>query len=65
MTDHEDKKIEIDLRRRETEAGWNRIFDKFGLNGTPAWFNWISWLLTLAVLQYLYEKSRSKIIGAV
>lgn len=60
MSDEE--KIEIDLRRRETEAGWNKIWDKFGLKGAPVWFSWLSWVLALGAFQYLFLKSKSIVV---
>lgn len=65
MTDKEEQHIEIDFDRRETEAGWIRVWDNFGRKATPIWFNWIGWWLLLGVLQYLYQKSHSILIAIV
>jgi len=63
MSDEE--KTEIDFRRKETEAGWFRIQDKFGLKGAPVWFSWLSWVLALGAFQYLFLKTRSIAVGVV
>lgn len=55
----QEPKIVVDFSRRETEAGWNDIFDKFGLQGTPLWFSWLEWILALGAFQFLYEKTHS------
>ncbi len=51
-------KIIVDFQRKETEAGWIRIFDNFGLKATPLWFSWLSWILVMGVFQYLFERTR-------
>src|SRR5437762_602461 len=55
----EEKSIEVDFRLRETEAGWQRILDRFGLAAAPRWFEWLEWILVLGAFQYLGEKSGS------
>jgi hypothetical protein len=50
MSDEE--KIEIDFRRKEIEAGWIRIVDKFGPKGAPVWFSWLSRVLALGAFEY-------------
>ena len=54
--------IEVDLRRRETEAGWNRVIDTFALEATPKWFEWLGWVLVIAAFQYLADQSGSRAI---
>jgi hypothetical protein len=54
MSDEE--KIEIDFRRKENEAGWSRIIDRFGLKGGPIWFSWPSWILALGAFHYLFSR---------
>jgi hypothetical protein len=63
MSDEE--KIEIDFRRKETELGWARLWDKFGLKGAPVWFSWLSWILALGAFPYLFLKTGSIVVGVV
>ena len=63
MSDEE--KIEIDLRRKETEAGWIRILDNFGLKGAPVWFSWLSWVLALGAFDYILKKTGSIVVFVV
>jgi len=56
--------LEIDLGRRQSEAGWQATLDGFALRAVPRWFEWLGWVLALAALQYFEIKSRS-IVGAV
>jgi hypothetical protein len=49
--------VEIDLRRRETEAGWQGVCDRFALAAAPTWFNWLEWVLVLGAFDYLAIKS--------
>ncbi len=60
-----DDRIEIDLQRKETEAGWQDIVDRFGLLGAPSWFNWIGWLFALAGLTYVHETTGSLVFGVL
>jgi hypothetical protein len=57
--------IEIDLRRRETEAGWNHVIDTFALEATPKWFEWLGWVLVIAAFQYLADQSGSQAIHLI
>ncbi len=50
---------ENDLRRRETEAGWQDVCDRFALTAAPTWFNWLEWILVLGAFDYLATKSGS------
>lgn len=59
------KKIEIDLQRKETEAGWIAIIDRFSLQATPRWFNWVAWLFALGAIHFLHDRSPSIITGAI
>jgi hypothetical protein len=61
----DEEKIEIDFRRMETEAGWARIWDKFGLKGAPVWFSWLSWILALGAFRYLFLKTGSIVVFVV
>jgi hypothetical protein len=61
----DEEKIEIDFRRKETEEGWIRIHDKFGLKGAPVWFSWLSWILALGAFHYLFLKTSSIVVGVV
>jgi len=53
--------VEVDFRRRETEPGWQRILDRFGLAAAPTWFNWLEWILVLGAFEYIGEKSGSRL----
>ena len=63
MTNKEDQPIEVDFNRRDTEAGWNRIWDSFGRKATPVWFSWLTWTLLLGAQQYLFKKSHSILVA--
>jgi hypothetical protein len=60
-----DERIEIDFDRTETEAGWIRVIDRFGLRAAPTWFNWLGWMLALGALQFFHTKSDSAALGVV
>ncbi len=62
MTKKEDRPIEIDFARKETEAGWCQLMDNFGRKATPVWFNWVGWTLLLGAQQYLFRKSHSILV---
>jgi hypothetical protein len=49
--------VEVDLRRRESEAGWQGICERFALAAAPTWFNWLEWILVLGAFDYLSAKS--------
>ena len=57
MEEPEPKPIELDLRQRETEAGWQRLIDSFALEATPKWFEWLGWVLVLAAFEYVAHRS--------
>lgn len=65
VNDESDAKIEVDFSRKETEAGWIEVVDRFGLNAAPVWFTWIGWIFALGALQFFFEKSRSVSLAAV
>ena len=65
MEESKPAQIEIDLRRRETEAGWNRVIDTFALEATPKWFEWLGWVLVIAAFQYLADQSGSQAIHLI
>lgn len=48
--------VTVDFKRRETEAGWSRILDRFALSITPTWFDWIQWVLALGALLYFFNR---------
>jgi hypothetical protein len=50
--------VEVDFRRRETEAGWQGVLDRFGLAAAPIWFEWLEWVLVLGAFEYLAIKSK-------
>jgi len=56
-------KIEVDLKKKQTEQGWIRIFDRFGLTGAPIWFGWLGWILALGAFQYMHLRTQSIIIA--
>ncbi|MEP2802577.1 MAG: hypothetical protein ABJZ76_11610 [Alphaproteobacteria bacterium] len=62
---NDQKKIKIDLKRKETEASWIAILDHFSLRAAPTWFSWISWVLALGALHFLHSKSDSFVLAAV
>lgn len=53
--------MDIDLSRRETEAGWQKILDDFWLSATPKWFEWMGWALLLGALQYLADRTGERL----
>ena len=61
----EDHKVVVDLKRKETESGWQRLLDRTALAVTPRWFEWLGWVAALAALQYLLAKSGSVVIRIV
>ena len=65
MSSQPNDRIELDLQRRETEAGWIALIDRFGLRAAPTWFNWLGWVLALGALQFLYAESQSMALGSI
>ena len=59
------KSIEIDVRHKTSEWGWQGITDAFAMEATPKWFEWLGWVLTLAAFQYLARQSRSMLAVAI
>lgn len=53
------KSIEIDVRHKTSEWGWQGITDAFALEAAPKWFEWLGWVLTLAAFQYLARQTSS------
>ena len=58
-------RIEVNLRRKETEAGWVSVMDRFGLQATPTWFNWLGWVLALGALHFLHARSHSALFATM
>jgi len=56
MSADPDQVVTVDFKRRETEAGWARILDRFALSITPTWFDWIQWVLALGALLYFFRQ---------
>jgi hypothetical protein len=56
-----EKPVKVDFCRRETERGWQRILDRFGLTAAPIWFDWLEWILVLGAFEYLAKKSGSRL----
>jgi len=65
MEEPKPKPIELDLRHRESEAGWQRVIDTFALEATPKWFEWLGWVLVLAAFQYLSGQSGSRLVRPI
>jgi len=49
--------MEIDLTWKETEAGWQAILDNFWLQATSVWFDWLKWIMMVAALIVVADKS--------
>ncbi len=49
--------VEVNFRRRETEGGWFRTLDRFGLAAAPVWFDWLEWVLVLGAFEYFAGKN--------
>ncbi len=47
----------IDLQTKKTEFEWQQVFDRFWLDFTPKWFNWLGWILIIGAITYLSEKT--------
>ena len=47
----------IDLQSKKTEFEWQQAFDRFWLDFTPKWFNWLGWVLIIGAITYLSEKT--------
>ena len=58
-----DPKI-VDLAAKKTETDWQAAIDKFWLAATPEIFKWLGWVVALAVLKLIDEKSGSKTVSA-
>jgi hypothetical protein len=65
MAGPEQKRIELDFRHRETEAGWQGVIDHFALEATSKWFEWLGWVLVLAAFQYVADQSGSRFARAI
>jgi threonine/homoserine/homoserine lactone efflux protein len=50
---------EIDLSQQKSEAQWQATLDAFFLAVTPKVFEWLRWVITLAVLSVVQRKSNS------
>jgi len=64
MPDDDPSPIEIDFARKETEAGWIRVQDRFSRHAAPVWFNWVGWTLAIAALQYLWDRTHNILLIA-
>ena len=56
---------EIDFSVKKTEAGWQHIIDSFFLSATPKLYEWLRWVITLAAITYVQNKTNSAFISAV
>jgi hypothetical protein len=59
MEQPDQTRIEVDLRRKESEAGWQSLINGWALAVTPEWFEWLGWVLVLAAFDYLARQSGS------
>ncbi len=57
MKEPDRSRVEIDLRHRETEAGWQHVIDAFALAAVPKWFEWLGWVLVLSAFQFVANES--------
>jgi len=53
---------EIDFSAKKTEYEWGETRDKFFLEATPKIFEWMRWIIVLAVVSYIKEISDSTAI---
>ena len=65
MEEPEPKPVKLDLRHRESEAGWQRVIDRFVLKAAPKWFEWLNWVLVIAAFQYVADQSRNQLVRLV
>ena len=49
----------IDFQTKKTEFEWQQAFDRFWLEFTPKWFNWLGWVLIIGAITYLSEKTNN------
>ena len=49
--------IKVNLSSKKTEAGWMEAQNKFFLNFTPIWFNWLEWVIIIGAVQVISEKT--------
>jgi len=50
---------EINLRAKKSEPEWQRVIDAFWKKATPQWFDWLEWILILAAIAYVAQKTHS------
>ncbi len=55
----------INMWPKKTEDEWAKVQDNFWVNFVPAWFNWLGWVLILAVLKYVADESNSVVLRMV
>lgn len=65
MHETRDNPIELDFRRRDTESGWLKTLDRFGLAAAPTWFAWLEWILVLGAFEYLAGRSGRALPGLI
>jgi hypothetical protein len=56
---------EIDLKARKSETEWQQILDVFWKKATPQWFDWLEWILILAVIDYVAQRTHSVVLKFV
>ncbi|MGO9572042.1 MAG: hypothetical protein ACLP5H_31355 [Desulfomonilaceae bacterium] len=54
--------IPIDFSRKEPEVGWQLILDRFFLSAVPVWFDWLKWIMIVAALMVIAEKSENVMV---
>lgn len=51
--------LNVDLKAKTNEAGWQDALDRFWLAATPKLFEWLGWVAALAALTFVQRKSHS------
>ncbi len=57
--------MKADGHRTTTESEWTTAFDRFWLAATPKWFEWMGWILVLAVLGFVAEEAGTVLLWLV
>jgi len=56
--------MKIDFQSKKTEYEWQKSFDKYWLQFTHQWFEWLGWILIVGAITYLSDKSNNLILKA-
>lgn len=54
---------EIDFSIKKTESEWLDSSDNFFIKATPKIFEWLSWVITLAALTFVQQKTKSTYVS--